>query len=297
MVEEVDIRKVLPDENQPRKYFAADKMFGLKQSIKKHGIKVPLTVEDMQNASGKYLLIDGERRFRAAVELGLKTVPCVIEAPKSEVERLVEQFSIQEQHESWTPIEKAMALLNLSKIMSKSLAEVCKLLDIPANLANRYIAFAELGDKESFVKNEVPLDYAIYLKNLKQLVRGLSEKELKEEFTRSDEKKIEHQLTKLIVRGDVTRRSDVVRLGDSFKKDPKLINKFMTRDNVTPTSLFLEAKAEGAYHLRNAYQMARLLSSHVEAYLKIKDIKVDLTQLEMFYKAEKSLKKIIELAE
>ena len=296
MVEMIDVRKILPDENQPRKYFAADKMYQLKQSIKKHGIKVPLTVEDM-GAGGKFLLIDGERRFRASVELGLKEVPCVIEAPKSEADRLIEQFSIQEQHEAWTPVEKAMAILNLSKIISKSMVETCKVLDIETRTASRYIAFAELADKESFVKNEVPLDYSAHFKNLKHRVRDISQNVLEEEFTRSDEKKLEHQLTKLIAKGVINKRSDVVKIADSFKKNPQLIDKFMRNDNVTPTSLFLEAKAQGAYSLRNAYQYARLLGHHGKVFLKVQDVKITSEQVEMFKDAKKTLQDLINLAE
>lgn len=294
-VEQVELKKILPDENQPRKYFAADKMFNLKQSIKRHGIKVPITVEDMGN--GKYLLIDGERRFRAALEIGLKSIPCIIEAPKSESERLIEQFNIQEQHESWTPVEKAMAIVALSKVVEKTLHEVCKMLDIPSSIAARYIAFAELADKESFVKNEVPLDYVMNFKYLKNAVKIIKEKALEEDFTRSDEKKMEHQITKMIVRGDLLKRSDMTKLGDSFRKNPKLIDKFMENDSVTPTSLFLEAKAQGAHNLRNAVNQARSMGSHIEAYLKIRDVKPDAQQIDVLARGATSLKKLLDFLE
>lgn len=294
MVENIDVRKILPDENQPRKLFAADKMFQLKQSIKKHGIKVPLTVEDM--GGGKYLLIDGERRFRSAVEIGLKEVPCVIEAPKSEADRLIEQFSIQEQHEAWTPVEKAMAILNLSKILEKSMQETCKALDIESRTASRYIAFAELADKESFVKNEVPLDYSLHFKHLKHRVKQISQNDLEQEFTRSDEKKMEHQLTKMISKGLITTRTDVIKISDSFKKNPKLIDKFMRNDNLTPTSLFLEAKAQGAYSLRNAFLNARYTASHGRKFLANPDVKISTEQLEVFAQAKKVLTEMINLA-
>lgn len=295
MTEQIEVRKILPDENQPRKYFAADKMFQLKQSIKKHGIKVPLTVEDL--GGGKYLLIDGERRFRAAVELGLKEVPVTVEAPKSEADRLIEQFSIQEQHEAWTPIEKAMAILNLAKIISKSMADTCKMLDIESRTASRYVAFAELADKESYVKNEVPLDYTVPFKHLKAQTRKIYQDVLQEEFTRSDEKKMEHQLTKLIAKGVVYKRNDLVKISDAFRKNPKLVEKFMKNDNVTPTSLFLEAKAQGQYSLRNAYAAATHLVTHGNTFMKTQDVKISIEQLEMFHKAKKMASDLINLAE
>ena len=91
-MESVLIGKIEADENQPRKYFAADKMHTLKESIKKHGIKVPVVVEPIGN--GKYRLIDGERRFRAESELKLKVVPAIIEEPKNATERLIEQYQL-----------------------------------------------------------------------------------------------------------------------------------------------------------------------------------------------------------
>lgn len=294
IVTNLEVRNILPDENQPRKYFPADKMYSLKQSVKKHGIKQPLIVEDMGN--GKYLLIDGERRFRTAVDLGLSTVPCIVEAPKTEEDRLIMQFSIQEQHEAWTPVEKAMALLALSKTMSLSLEAVCKMLDITNAVSSRYVAFAELSDKESFVKNEVPLDYAAYFKKLKNVVRQISTDVLEQEFTRSDEKKMEHQLTKLIVRGDITKRTDLTKLSDSFKKKPELIEKFMTRENITPTSLYLESKAQGTHHLRNAANLARQLSGHIKAFMEIRDVKLSISDLETFKRTEMALKEIIGVA-
>ncbi len=294
-VQDVDVRKILPDENQPRKYFAADKMFQLKESIRKHGIKVPLTIEDMGN--GKYLLIDGERRYRSAVELGLTEVPAVIEAPKSEAERLIEQFSIQEQHESWTPVEKSMALLNLSRIMGKTLGDVCKALDLDSKQTARYTAFAELADKESFVKNEVPLDYATYFRSLVNTAKNVSLNFLKKDFTRSDEKRIEHQLTKMIAAGSLKKRIEITKIIDSFKSDPKMIEKFMTKDNLTPNGIFLEAKAQGQYHLRNAVNSARAVATHAVTFLETRDVKLNDTQISILKIARKHIDSLIALAE
>lgn len=294
-VQLLDVKKILPDENQPRKFFDAQKMFQIKQSIKNNGIKQPLIVEDI--GGGKYLLIDGERRYRSALELGLKTVPAIVEAPSNEGERLILQFGIQENQESWTPIEKAMALLAISRITGLTLQKCCEMQHLDRHTTQRYIAFAELSDKESFVRNEVPIDYAMYIKSLKTTTKVLVEATLEEEFSKQDEKKLEHQLTKMISRGVVTKRGDVTRIMDSFKKDPKLVEKFLTKDNVTPTSLFLEAKAQGTYHLRNAVSSARQLKSHIDSYLKIKDVKITLDELEAFTNCERSLKSMINFAD
>lgn len=293
-MQEIPVQKILPDENQPRKYFAADKMYQIKKSIEKHGIISPLTVEDI--GGGKYLLIDGERRFRAAMDLGLKKVPCMVEEPRNEVDRAIRQFQIQEFHEEWTPIEKAMSILSLSKALGKDMRDTCKILNVGSRETARYVAFAELADKESYIRNEVPLDWAQQFHALKASVRRTYINDLEQEFTRTDEKKLEHRLTDMIKQGQLTKRSQALRLTDAFRKNPKLIKKFMENKKTTPDGLFTEAKAAGAYHLRNAIYNARYIAAHGSAFLKTKDVKITPEQLHILTRGAEVLKKVINLA-
>lgn len=292
-VEYIRVRDILVDENQPRKHFDPIRLAALKNNIMKHGIKRPLDVEEMGN--GKYLIQDGERRFRTAITLGLTEVPCIVHEAMSEADRLIAQFSIQEMYESWTPIEKAMALLSLSKALSISLVETCKQLDIPKTDTARYVAFAELMDKESFVKNEVPLSWAPFYRQLSTRVKVLSREKLKTEFTKSDEKKLEHQLTKQVVKGLIQRRNDVTRIYDAFNKKPELIEKFMDYDNVSPDSLYIEAKAEGAFHLRNATSSGRNFVTHSKDFLGIRDMKLTDDQVQVFEQVKKAAQELIDL--
>lgn len=294
-METIPVKNILPDENQPRKYFAADKMFQIRNSIKKHGIISPLVVEDLGN--GRYLLMDGERRFRAALELGLSEVPCVVEAPQKETDRLIRQFQVQEQHESWTPIEKAMSILTLSKALGASLQDVCKVLGVAHQDATRYVAFAELADKETYVKNEVPLAFATSIRTVKNLVKHLKVEELEEEFNLSDEKKLEASLVKQIIKGAISKKNDMSRLTDAFKKKPDLINKFLKSDTVTPDSLFLEAKAKGAYHLRNMLISAGYVASHGRKFLENPDMKLDEDILRSLKNTAKVIRDVTGLAE
>ncbi len=63
-------------ENQPRKYFGEYELLRLRDSIKQSGIIEPLTVRKREN--GKYELLAGERRLRAAILAGYKKVPCIV---------------------------------------------------------------------------------------------------------------------------------------------------------------------------------------------------------------------------
>ena len=70
------IEDVMPNPDQPRKDFAENELAELTQSIAKDGILQPLVVRE--DAAGRFVLIAGERRWRAAQRAGLRQVPVVI---------------------------------------------------------------------------------------------------------------------------------------------------------------------------------------------------------------------------
>ena len=71
----IEISKISANPNQPRKIFADEAILKLADSIRQYGIIQPLCVRKMGDG---YELISGERRLRAAKELGMNHVPCVI---------------------------------------------------------------------------------------------------------------------------------------------------------------------------------------------------------------------------
>lgn len=269
---EIPLIKLVPDESQPRKNFDPIKLKSLADSIKSEGgIKNPITV---QKIGDKYMIIHGERRFHAAEINHMKTVPSIVEPVQGKTERLVSQFIIQEQNEPWSPIERAAAIADLSTQLGISPLETCKMLKIPGTDGARFAAFAELIDKEAWIRSETPLDYAQFLRTLKVRVRNLVKNELEEEWIKSDDKKLEHRIIALIKSGTILSRRDLVKLSDAFTKEPKLIKKFLSDGKSTPISLFTEAKAEGAMYLRNTVQSARGLAGYGNHFLRVRDIKL-----------------------
>ena len=73
---EIETERIGMNPEQPRAYFGEQALEELTQSIKENGIIQPLIVTRMSD--GRYELVCGERRYRAAVRAGLKTVPAVI---------------------------------------------------------------------------------------------------------------------------------------------------------------------------------------------------------------------------
>ena len=292
-MDKISISKVIPDEAQPRKYFDTEMMASLKSSIKRHGIINPLVV---QKQGDKFLLIDGERRFRAAKDLDLKEVPIIVLATKDPISRLIEQFHIQEQHESWTPIEKAETILNLCEIMKISVDKVCEILSISKRHAHQYIAFAKLSDKEYFVKENTNLYHAEKIGEIKRIVRSLKEHDLEESFTPSEERKLEKVIVKKISDGEINSPRDYSRIKDSFKSNPKLIDHFLKEEG-TISDMFVKSKAKGAYHLRNIINNSSYCVSHGTNYLANPSVKPTGIDIATFKRTIKVLQEIVSLVE
>lgn len=101
-------------QNQPRRYFDSEKLQQLAASIKQHGILEPLLVRPFKK--GEYELVAGERRYRAAKEVGLQEIPITIRE-LSDQEAL--QLALVEnlQREDLNPIEETEGVLDLLKLM------------------------------------------------------------------------------------------------------------------------------------------------------------------------------------
>jgi ParB family chromosome partitioning protein len=105
----MDINKVEPNRDQPRKTFDEDTLVELSESIKQFGVIQPLIVQDRKSY---YEIIAGERRWRAAKMAGLKEVPVII---KNYTEQEIMEISLIEniQREDLNPIEEALAFKRL----------------------------------------------------------------------------------------------------------------------------------------------------------------------------------------
>ena len=105
----MDIKKVEPNRDQPRKNFDEDALIELSESIKQFGVLQPLLVQDKKDY---YEIIAGERRWRAAKLAGLKEVPVII---KNLTDQEIVEISLIEniQRENLNPIEEAIAYKRL----------------------------------------------------------------------------------------------------------------------------------------------------------------------------------------
>ena len=119
----IPINNIKYDSNQPRKNFDYEKIAELAESIKTHGIIQPLILR--KDKDENYIIVAGERRWRAAKMAGLKELPSIIMELS---EKDVLEISLIEniQREDLNPIEEALAykkLLNEFKITQEELSK------------------------------------------------------------------------------------------------------------------------------------------------------------------------------
>ena len=182
-VVEINVNEIDPNINQPRKKFDEEKLKELAQSIKTYGIVQPIIV---QRNGARYIIIAGERRYRAARLAQLETVPAVI---KDYSEKAFLEVSLVEnlQREDLNPIEEAQALRmlmeehrltqdELSERLGKSrsaIANTLRLLSLPQEI-QRMVTDGELSSGHARCLIAVPGDETKIKLARRMISQGLS---------------------------------------------------------------------------------------------------------------------------
>ena len=122
------------DPHQPRKTFESEALENLSQSIMEHGVLQPIVV--MPSGLDRYVIIAGERRFRAARIAGLNEIPAIVKDVSTQQAKeiaLIENL----QRENLDPVEVAVGYKSLMESFSLTQDEISKKLSIPrSSVAN-----------------------------------------------------------------------------------------------------------------------------------------------------------------
>lgn len=116
----LETRAISPNPNNPRLYFNEESLDQLKTSIQEVGILVPLIVYENPDSFGEYILLDGERRWKCALELGIVKIPVGIINPPTDRDNILRMFNIHAVREEWPLVSIA---LSLRKIMLQTLED------------------------------------------------------------------------------------------------------------------------------------------------------------------------------
>lgn len=159
---DIDPWSITANPQNPRRYFNEERLDVLKTSIQEVGILVPLIVYESADETDSFVLMDGERRWRCALDLGLDLVPAnVIERP-SPLDNLLRMFNIHNVREDWPLISVALSLRSVisesGETRESRLAEMTGLTRSTVRRAKRILS---LPDYElELIQSEAHLDRA-----------------------------------------------------------------------------------------------------------------------------------------
>ena len=105
----LNIEKIVPNSGQPRRHQSARKFADMVLSVRERGVLQPIRVRELPE-SGQYEIIAGERRWRAAREVGLKEIPAVIVREQSPEQAYIDALVENVVREDLNPIDRAEAL-------------------------------------------------------------------------------------------------------------------------------------------------------------------------------------------
>tara|TARA_B100001996_G_scaffold379693_1_gene365860 strand:- start:1595 stop:2485 length:891 start_codon:yes stop_codon:yes gene_type:complete len=123
IISKVSLKNIRPNPNQPRQDFNEISIIELQASIKEKGIITPVTVRKTDKG---YELVAGERRYRAAKNLRLRTIPAYIIKVKDDSEMMEMALIENIQRENLNPIEESQALSVLNQKHGLSHKEISK---------------------------------------------------------------------------------------------------------------------------------------------------------------------------
>ncbi len=150
-VQNLFISDIFPNPDQPRKDFDQKLLNELADSIKLHGVLQPLIVT--KGSDEEYIIVAGERRWRASKLAGLDKVPVIIRTAK-DLEQL--EISIIEniQRVDLTPLEQASSISRLHDIFGLSFEEISKRLNKAESTVNNILRLLQLPDEAKVALQE-----------------------------------------------------------------------------------------------------------------------------------------------
>ena len=179
---ELPLDKIKPNPYQPRHNFDDKKIIELAESIKEHGVFQPIIVKKVVD---DYVIISGERRYRASVRAGLGTIPAIVR--DYEKSKMVELAIVENlQREDLSPAEEAMAYQALMNELSCNQTELAKKVGKSRSYVTNVLGILNLPEEVLKLcdKNKISMGHARALSKLKdkdtitQLAKDIVEKGL-----------------------------------------------------------------------------------------------------------------------
>ena len=137
----LDVKDIQPNTDQPRQHFDEEALAGLAESIKQHGVVQPLVVTPAK--AGKYTIIAGERRWRAAQIAKVQKVPALVRSAE-ELEQLEIALIENVQRVDLSPLEQARSIERLHQQFNQTYDTIAKRLGKAPSTINNIVRLLQL---------------------------------------------------------------------------------------------------------------------------------------------------------
>jgi ParB family chromosome partitioning protein len=117
-LKDIPVQQIDRNPENPRVIFRPRELEDLLESIRKFGVQVPISLYKKAN---RYVLIDGERRWRCCVKLGKETIPALVQEEPDPLTNLLLMFNIHALREQWDLMTIALKLPRVIGMLAKNL--------------------------------------------------------------------------------------------------------------------------------------------------------------------------------
>jgi ParB family chromosome partitioning protein len=278
-VRDIRVNEIGPNPHNPRRLFDEEPLRILKESVEKLGILVPVTLYEAPKEhtakSERYILLDGERRWKCAIELEMSTVPAIVVERPSDTQNILTMFHIHNVREGWQLMPTALKLKvlmdeleetnerKLYELTQLSVSQIrrCKiLLSYPKRFQNMMLAPPSERMKADFF---VELD---------RIRRPALEDKFEPWIEHGDGKSIEVSLQKyqskaIVAVTDFRQLAEIYRAANERGKQRRLaseFNKFLDRPEMTIEEIDIPG-ATFAKEAKEIHRSAKRLVAQLEA--------------------------------
>ena len=228
----IDLSKIYPNDSQPRKIFDEEKVKVLSESIKSYGVLQPIVVKPDED--GRYMIIAGERRYRASKMANKKEIPAVIkDIPMRDIMEIALIENLQ--REDLNCIEEALAYRGLIEHYEVTQEEISEAVGKSRPHITNTLRLLNLGEKviEMIEKGEITAGHGKALLRITDLeaqfnlAKKIVEEELSVRVTESLAKKICETSEEQVVKEEKQKDIFIVDV------EEKLRNMFGTKVNIS----------------------------------------------------------------
>lgn len=251
---DISLDDISRNEENPRILFRQQEFDDLLDSIRRYGVQVPISVYKKKKG---YVLIDGERRWRCAIKLNLKTIPALIQDEPSALENILLMFNIHALREQWDLLTIALKLKVIIDLMVKEEGNRPTEIEL-----SKRTGYSRAVIRRCKLLLDLPIKYHSVI--LKELEKPKSKQKLTEDFFIEMEKAlktVERAVPEVIPDKDKVRqvliskyRNDVIKNRVHFRQVGKIARAEKIGGDPEKAKVALEQLfANNAYTIETAY--------------------------------------------